>query len=148
MGICHWISDTYCTSELVSLPWRHNRRDGVSNHQPYDCLLNRSFRRKSKKTSKLRVTDLCAGNLPVTGEFPAKMASNAENVSIWWRHHVLNIDSWIPFEELAQGSESSGTCISETCDQFPNFEKHLSILWATLSRSCQFQASIYTTIRV
>ena len=23
----------------------------------------------------------------VTGEFPAKMASNAENVSIWWRHH-------------------------------------------------------------
>ena len=26
---------------------------------------------------------------PVTGEFPAQMASNAENVSIWWRHHVL-----------------------------------------------------------
>ena len=24
----------------------------------------------------------------VTGEFPAQMASNAENVSIWWRHHV------------------------------------------------------------
>ena len=23
-----------------------------------------------------------------TGEFPAQMASNAENVSIWWRHHV------------------------------------------------------------
>ena len=28
-----------------------------------------------------------AGNSPVTGEFPAQMASNAENVSIWWRHH-------------------------------------------------------------
>ena len=41
-----------------------------------------------KKTSKLRVTDLCVGNSPVTGEFPAQMASNAENVSIWWRHHV------------------------------------------------------------
>ena len=25
---------------------------------------------------------------PVTGEFPAQMASNAENVSIWWRHHA------------------------------------------------------------
>ena len=37
--------------------------------------------------SKLRVTGLCAGNSPVTGEFPAQMASNAENVSIWWRHH-------------------------------------------------------------
>ena len=23
-----------------------------------------------------------------TGEFPAQMASNAENASIWWRHHV------------------------------------------------------------
>ena len=23
-----------------------------------------------------------------TGEFRAQMASNAENVSIWWRHHV------------------------------------------------------------
>ena len=22
-----------------------------------------------------------------TGEFPAQMASNAENISIWWRHH-------------------------------------------------------------
>ena len=28
------------------------------------------------------------GNSPGTGEFPAQMASNAENVSIWWRHHV------------------------------------------------------------
>ena len=45
------------------------------------------FRRKSKETSKLRVTGLCAGNSPVTGEFPAQLASNAENVSIWWRHH-------------------------------------------------------------
>ena len=43
--------------------------------------------RKSKKTSKLRVTGLCAGNSPVTGEFPAQRASNADNVSIWWRHH-------------------------------------------------------------
>ena len=39
-----------------------------------------------KKTSKLRVTGHCAGNSPGTSEFPAQMASNAENVSIWWRH--------------------------------------------------------------
>ena len=64
----------------------------VSNHQPHDCLLNRLFRRRSKKissTSKLRVNGRCEGNLPVTGEFPAQRASNAENVSIWWRHHVV-----------------------------------------------------------
>ena len=33
-------------------------------------------RRRSKKTSKLCVTGLCAG-------------SNVENISIWWRHHVF-----------------------------------------------------------
>ena len=44
-------------------------------------------RRRSKKTSKLRVTGLCERNSSVTGEFPAQRASNAENVSIWWRHH-------------------------------------------------------------
>ena len=43
-------------------------------------------RRISKKTSKLRVTGLCARNSPVIGEFPAQSATNAENVSIWWRH--------------------------------------------------------------
>ena len=61
---------------------------GAPDHQPHNCLLNRLFKRRSKKTSKLRVTGHCAGNSPVTGEFPAQMASNAENVSIWWRHHV------------------------------------------------------------
>ena len=70
-----------------TLHWRHNGRDSVSNHQPHDCLLNRLFRRRSKKTSKIRVTGLCEGNSPGTGEFPAQMASNAENGSIWWRHH-------------------------------------------------------------
>ena len=70
------------------LRWRHNECDSVSNHQPHDCLLNRLFRRISKKTSKLRVTGLCAGNSPGTGEFPAQMASYAENISIWWRHHA------------------------------------------------------------
>ena len=50
-------------------------------------------RRRSKKTSKLRVTGLCAGNSTVTGEFPTQSVSIAENVSIWWRHHdILGIE--------------------------------------------------------
>ena len=57
---------------VPSLRWRHNGRDSVSNHQPHGCLLNRLFRRRSKKTSKLRVTGLCAGISPVPGEFPHK----------------------------------------------------------------------------
>ena len=44
--------------------------------------------RRSKNISKLHVTGLCEENSPVTGEFPAQMASNAEDVAIWWRHHV------------------------------------------------------------
>ena len=42
-----------------------------------------------KKTSKRRVTGLCEGNSLMTGEFSKQMASNAENVSTWWRHHAL-----------------------------------------------------------
>ena len=80
-----------CSLRLVDIPlqWRHNGRNTVSNNQPHDCLLNRLFRHRSKKTSKLHVTGLCAGNSPVTGEFPAQMASNAENASMWWRHQLV-----------------------------------------------------------
>ena len=87
---CHSMTCHFSPTHLLyssPLRWRHNDHAGVSNHQPHGCLLNRLFRRKSKKTSKLRVTGLCAGNSPGTGEFPAQMASYAENVSIWWRHH-------------------------------------------------------------
>ena len=81
-GAIHLFDSNSCT-----LLWLQNGRDGVSNHQPHDCLLNRLFRRRSKKTSKLRATGLCEGNLTMTGEFPIQRASNAEKVSIWWRHH-------------------------------------------------------------
>ena len=87
------IQSGYCVygsySNRFTLHWRQNDHDGVSNHQPHGCLLNRLFRHRSKITSKLRVTGLCAGNSPGTGEFPAQMASNAENASVWWRHHIM-----------------------------------------------------------
>ena len=78
-GRWHYIVD--------ALRWLHNGRYSVSNHQPRHCLLSLLFRRRPKKTSKLRVTSLGAGKSPGTGEFPAQVASNAENASIWWRHH-------------------------------------------------------------
>ena len=98
LRLCHWLF-VWCLGSrnhlhlvcrpVSSLQWRHNEHHGVSNHHPYDCLLNRLFRRRSNKTSKLLVTDLCVGNSPVTDEFPAQMASDAENVSIWWHHHIF-----------------------------------------------------------
>ena len=71
------------------LQWCHNERGGVSNHRRLDCLLNRLFSRRSKKTSRLRGTGFCEGNPPVTGGFPSQRVSNAENVSMWWRLHVM-----------------------------------------------------------
>ena len=46
LWMCYWHG-------YITLQWRHNGRDSVSNHQPHDCLLNRLFRCRSKKTSKL-----------------------------------------------------------------------------------------------
>ena len=56
--------------------------------------LDHSFKRRSKETLKLCLTDRCAGNSPVTGEFPAQMASNAENVSSWWHHQSATALRW------------------------------------------------------
>ena len=78
--------EAICRNTIIrALQWRHNEHDSVPNHRLPDCLL----RRRSKKISKLSVTGLCAGNSPVTVEFPAQMASISENVSIWWRHHSI-----------------------------------------------------------
>ena len=96
---CRYSRRYRCTSHMIMewksflhhmpfvLQWRYNERNGVLNHQHHECLLNRVFRRRSKKTSKLRVTGVWEGNSPGTGEFPAQRASNAENVFVWWRHH-------------------------------------------------------------
>ena len=69
--------------------WNYSRSHEAGYIDGWHCLLNRSFGRRSKKTSKPRVTGLCAGNSAVTGEFPAQRASNAEIVSIWWSQHAL-----------------------------------------------------------
>ena len=72
---------------LLPLAWS-TRKEGPRFHVSSDglsCL----FGRRSKKTQKHRVTGLCVRNSPGTGEFLVQMASNAENVSIWWHHHDL-----------------------------------------------------------
>ena len=60
-----------CLVCFRSLQWRRNECDGDLNHQRLDCLLNRLFRRRSKKIW-FRITGLCEGNSPVTGDFPTK----------------------------------------------------------------------------
>ena len=57
-----WLGARYCCGahQFVSLQWRNNGPDGVSNHQPHQCVLKRIFECRSKKISKLCVTGLCA----------------------------------------------------------------------------------------
>ena len=111
------------------LQWRHNGRDSVSNHQPHDCLLNRLFRHRLKKTAKLRVTGLCEGNSPGTGECPSHGASNAECFSIWWCHHattmlflvLIAMCLWKMFQAIWSYIHTThedtipGSCLSQKC---------------------------------
>ena len=59
----------------ITVQWRHNKRDGRLKSPASRLFPNRIFRRRSKKTSKLRVTGLCAGNSPVTGEFNTSVSA-------------------------------------------------------------------------
>ena len=74
-----WSSTWSMWKITFSLRWRHNEHDGVSDHQPHDCLLKRLFKRWSKKTWNLRVTGLCEGihrwpvNSPHKGIITRKM---------------------------------------------------------------------------
>ena len=134
-SILIWLRDLH-----LSLQWRHNERNGVSNHQPRACLLNRLFTRRSKETSKLCVTGLCGGNSPVTGEFPAQRASNAENVSIWWRHHDCPL-RW----SISSESCNNYFCCNVICYFYPNCQEtwgswttlfHASYLFSTTEFAC------------
>ena len=70
-------------------------RDGVSNHQPQIVYSTVCSGADQGKHQRLRVTSLCEGNSSVTDEFPAQRTSDAENVSIWWRHHGLLGYHWV-----------------------------------------------------
>ena len=70
---------------MVPLEWRHNGLDSVSN--PASRLFTQSFIQTQIKENIKVPRHWPEGNSPGTGEFPAQMASKAENVSIWWRHH-------------------------------------------------------------
>ena len=43
-----YVRDSRPLDSPYTLRWRHNECNGVSNHQPHDCLFNRLFGRRSK----------------------------------------------------------------------------------------------------
>ena len=83
---CRWPYVWSCKGITMTLKWVQRRLKS-----PASRLFIQSFlQAQIKETSKLRFAGLCEGNSPVTGEFLAQRASNAENVFIWWRHHDKN----------------------------------------------------------
>ena len=72
-----------CVDLCLKLEWRHNGRDSVSNHQSHDLLTQPYIQTQIKESIK------APRQWPLCGEFPAHMASNVENIFIWWRHHEL-----------------------------------------------------------
>ena len=69
------------------------------------------YSRRSSKKHQSSTAGLCEGNSPVTGEFPAQRASNAENVSIWWRHHGFLLLAW-DLARWCTGQEGDGQFFS------------------------------------
>ena len=101
--------------------------------------------RWSKKISKLRVTGPCEGNSPMTGEFPTQRASNAENVFIWWRHHV----KYVPhlFQSILNKTTNDAlrfSIISVTLEREFAFISHKKTLWYI---SCLWHHHVITDTR-
>ena len=105
--------------EIWQAYWQHCRRDACLHYADvimiemasqitslaivYSIVYSDADQRKHQSSASLA---FCAGNSPGTGEFPAQMASYAENVSIWWRHHVISEPSDY-IKPISRGFETS-----------------------------------------
>ena len=84
-GRCYAISRRSADVFQMLLQWRHNERNGVSNHQsPMSRLLMQPFVRAQIKEN---IKTPRHWEEFLTG-FPSQRVSKAENISIWWRHHT------------------------------------------------------------
>ena len=114
-----------------ALQWLHNERNGVSNHRRVQAPI--------KENTK------APRHWPLWGEstgdrwFPSQRASNAENVSIWWRHHGLRIwlgaNLFICYCMITYGDEYN-FCITSLCHgisthgtKWPIFSRHFQHIY-------------------
>ena len=81
------------------LRWRHNEHDGVSNHQPLECLLECLFRRRSNETSEIRVTDRWIPRiLSISFRVISLSLGNHTFVTVLWKYWELQHSD---FEDLS-----------------------------------------------
>ena len=99
------------------LQWHHNGRYSVSNHQPHDCLLNRLFRCRSKKISKLRVTGLCAGNSPGPVNSPHKWPVTRKMFP--FDDVIISCGQILPWQHNATGYANTASPTLKFADECP-----------------------------
>ena len=95
LGISYW----YASAEILTLLWRHNGRDDVSNHQPtivYSTVHVGPDQRKHQNSESLAFVR-GIHRWPVNS--PHKWSVTRNFVSILWRRHAMNymygfIDRW------------------------------------------------------
>ena len=71
------------------LQWRHNESDYISNHRCLHCFSTVGPGADQRKDQSSASLASVRGVHRWRVNYPPKKASNAENVSIWWRHHVV-----------------------------------------------------------
>ena len=108
---------TLCRFPCHILQLCHNECNGVQSHRAHDYLLNRLFKAQIKENIK------ALPHWPLWGEFTGDRwilitkASNAENVSIWWRHHDIWTTSRAinyPTTEPLETSDDNGDSQNES----------------------------------
>ena len=132
----------------LALQWRHNERDGVSNHLGIDCLLNcilGADQRKHQSPPSLAFMREIH-RWPV--DSPSQRTSNAKNVSIWWHHHDHYIyhgvwTRWLTHRAYFQMHfpeqkhnvcfGSCGNCCDNYSHTISSFKSRLLILWNKMS---------------
>ena len=99
----------------MALQCRHNERDGVSNHRGHDCFSNHLFRRRSKKTPKLRVTCFVR-RIHRSPVVPLTKDQQCGNVSTLWRHAINNSWDRNEYKCTQHTRDSAGAVIGWTVD--------------------------------
>ena len=105
----------------TSLQWRHNERGGVSNHPLIAQLLVHAKVKENIKAPR---------HWPLCGEFtgdrwiPRTKSSNAENASIWWRHHA-QLAKYLFYKLHDKGSPQTGY----QCHTIRGFTTSRKLVW-------------------
>ena len=146
LGLCKGfflVHSALSSQRPTTLRWRHNDHYSVSNHQPHGCLLNRLFRRRWKKTSKLRVTGFCVGNSPGPVNSPHKGPVTREmfpfdNVIMKLRFRVFLLSwtrYWTNSRIAANSMTLCGTIVINICNSktWTTFRTKLHFYIDTLS---------------